>query len=154
MTFSNRHGYSGLMFVISLLLVMGDGSHELDIALWRALNVLLGTLAGILVTLLVLPQKATDMMRFMLAENLERMASLFHAHTTASTSMDLDTQALLKATSSAPVKQRGLVDAAKAACGAMNSMTSSPSSAACSPPSSCCWRRAGPPGTATTASRP
>lgn len=111
LTFGNRHGYSGLMFAISLLLVIGDGSHDLSIALWRAFDVLLGTLVGILVTLLVLPQKATDMMRFMLAENLERMAQLFHAHTTASTSMDLDTQALLKATSSALVKQRGLVDA-------------------------------------------
>lgn len=110
-TFGNRHGYSGLMFAISLLLVIGDGSHDLSLALWRAFDVLLGTLVGTAVTLLVLPQKATDMMRFMLAENLERMARLFHAHTTASSAMDLDTQALLKATSSALAKQRGLVDA-------------------------------------------
>ena len=111
LTFSNRHGYSGLMFAISLLLVIGDGSHDLDIGLWRAFDVLLGTLVGISVTVLVLPQKATDMMRFMLAENLDRMARLFHAHTTAATALDVDTRALLKATSSALIKQRGLVDA-------------------------------------------
>lgn len=111
LTFGNRHGYSGLMFAISLLLVIGDGSHDLGIGLWRAFDVLLGTLVGISVTLLVLPQKATDMMRFMLAENLDRMARLFHAHTTASAALDVDTRALLKATSSALVKQRGLVDA-------------------------------------------
>lgn len=110
-TFGNRHGYSGLMFAISLLLVIGDGSHDLGVGLWRAFDVLLGTLVGIAVTMLVLPQKATDMMRFMLAENLERMARLFHAHTTASAAVDIDTRALLKATSSALVKQRGLVDA-------------------------------------------
>ena len=111
LTFGNRHGYSGLMFAISLLLVIGDGSHDLGIGLWRAFDVLLGTLVGISVTLLVLPQKATDMMRFMLAENLDRMARLFHAHTTASAALDVDTRSLLKATSSALVKQRGLVDA-------------------------------------------
>ncbi len=111
LTFSNRHGYSGLMFAISLLLVIGDGSHDLDIGLWRAFDVLLGTLVGISVTVLVLPQKATDMMRFMLAENLDRMARLFHAHTTAAAALDVDTRALLKATSSALIKQRGLVDA-------------------------------------------
>lgn len=111
LTFSNRHGYSGLMFAISLLLVIGDGSHDMDIGLWRAFDVLLGTLVGISVTVLVLPQKATDMMRFMLSENLDRLARLFHAHTTAEAALDVDTRALLKATSSALVKQRGLVDA-------------------------------------------
>jgi len=111
LTFGSRHGYSGLMFAISLLLVVGDGSHDLGIALWRAFDVLLGTLVGIAVTVLVLPQKATDMMRFMLAENLDRMARLFHAHTTAAASLDVDTRALLKATSASLVKQRGLVDA-------------------------------------------
>ncbi|MDI5936399.1 FUSC family protein [Halomonas kalidii] len=110
-TFGKRHGYSGLMFAISLLLVIGDGSHDLGLGLWRAFDVLLGTLVGIAVTVLVLPQKATDMMRFMLAENLDRLARLYHAHTTATSSVDVDTRALLKATSSLLVKQRGLVDA-------------------------------------------
>ncbi|MDR5902195.1 MULTISPECIES: FUSC family protein [Halomonas] len=111
LTFGNRHGYSGLMFAISLLLVAGDGNHALDVGLWRAFNVLLGTLVGITTTMLILPQKATDLLRFMLAENLDRLARLFHAHTTATAALDIDTQALLKATSSALVKQRGLVDA-------------------------------------------
>nr|WP_298248693.1 FUSC family protein [uncultured Halomonas sp.] len=111
LTFGSRYGYSGLMFAISLLLVAGDGSHALDVGLWRAFNVLLGTLIGITITVLILPQKATDMLRFMLAENLDRMARLFHAHTTATAALDIDTHALLKATSSALVKQRGLVDA-------------------------------------------
>ncbi|GHE22098.1 FUSC family protein [Halomonas urumqiensis] len=110
-TFSGRHGYSGLMFAISLLLVIGDGSHDLAIGLWRAFDVLLGTLIGIGVTVLVLPQKATDMMRFMLADNLDRMARLYHVHTTSTSSTDVDTRALLKATSSLLIKQRNLVDA-------------------------------------------
>ncbi|MGM0983473.1 MAG: FUSC family protein [Pseudomonadota bacterium] len=111
LTFSNRHGYSGLMFAISLLLVIGDGTRELDIALWRAFDVLLGTLVGITVTVLVLPQKATDMLRFMLADNLDGMARLYHVHTSAKAAPDIDARETLKATSSLLVKQRGLVDA-------------------------------------------
>lgn len=111
LTFGSRHGYSGLMFAISLLLVIGAGNQELGVALWRAFDVLLGTLVGIAVTALVLPQKATDMMRFLLADNLERLARLYQAHTASTRAPDVDTRALLKATSKLLVKQRSLVDA-------------------------------------------
>ncbi|MFG6177745.1 FUSC family protein [Halomonas sp. THAF12] len=110
-TFAKRYGYGGLMFAISLLLVIGGGTPELDVALWRSLNVLLGTLIGIGVTMLVLPHKATDLLRFAMADNLDHMARLYHAHTSASAPVDLDTRSLLKACSKLLVKQRGLVDA-------------------------------------------
>ncbi|MCK2182862.1 FUSC family protein [Halomonas getboli] len=110
-TFSKRFGYGGLMFAISLLLVIGGSTPELDVALWRSLNVLLGTLIGIGVTVLVLPHKATDLLRFALADHLDHMARLYHAHTSASAPPDLDTHELLKGCSKLLVKQRGLVDA-------------------------------------------
>lgn len=111
-TFATRYGYSALMFGISLLLVVGSGDNDLSVALWRAANVLLGTLIGIGVTLLVLPQKATDTFRFLLADNLDKLARLYHAHTSsASAENDLDTRELLKATTAQLVKQRSLVDA-------------------------------------------
>ncbi len=110
-TFATRYGYSALMFGISLLLVVGSGDHDLGIALWRAGNVLLGTLIGVLVTLLVLPQKATDVLRFLLADNLDKLARLYHAHTSATNEQDLDTRQLLKTTTAQLVQQRGMVDA-------------------------------------------
>ncbi|MFG6137305.1 FUSC family protein [Halomonas sp. B23F22_10] len=110
-TFSKRFGYGGLMFAISLLLVVGGSTPELDAALWRSFNVLLGTLIGIGVTVLVLPHKATDLLRFALADHLDHMARLYHAHTSASAPPDLDTHELLKGCSKLLVKQRGLVDA-------------------------------------------
>lgn len=110
-TFATRYGYSALMFGISLLLVVGDGNHDLSIALWRAFNVLLGTAIGMLITLLVLPQKATDVLRFLLADNLDKLARLYHAHTSAPAESDIDTRNLLKATTAQLVEQRGLVDA-------------------------------------------
>ncbi len=42
-TFGKRYGYGGLMFTITLLLVVGGGSHDLAVALWRSFDVLLGT---------------------------------------------------------------------------------------------------------------
>lgn len=110
-TFASRHGYSALMFGISLLLVVGDGNQDLTIALWRAFNVLLGTLVGMLVTIAVLPQKATDVLRFLLADNLDKLARLYHAHTSASAEGDIDTRELLRTTTQQLVKQRGLVEA-------------------------------------------
>ncbi|WP_136246899.1 FUSC family protein [Halomonas borealis] len=115
LTFAKRYGYGGLMFAISLLLVIGGSTPELHAALWRSFNVLLGTLIGIGVTVLVLPHKATDLLRFALADHLDHMARLYHAHTSAGAPLDrepdVDTHELLKGCSKLLVKQRGLVDA-------------------------------------------
>ncbi|MHB0774297.1 FUSC family protein [Halomonas sp. WWR20] len=110
-TFATRYSYSALIFGITLLMVVGDGQHELSIALWRAFDVLIGTSVGMLVTVLVLPQKATDVMRFLLADNLDKLARLYHIHTSARTRDDIDTRQLLKIMTTQLVKQRSMVDA-------------------------------------------
>lgn len=112
-TFTSRYGYSVLMFGITLLMVTGDGTEDLSIALWRALDVLLGTTIGILVTVAVLPQRATDLFRFMLAENLDRLAALYDAHTRATAKSGDEALDEMKKTSAHLIKQRGLVDAVK-----------------------------------------
>ncbi|GEN22305.1 FUSC family protein [Halomonas cupida] len=111
LVFSSRQAYAGLMFAISLLLVIGNGAPDFSVALWRSADVLIGTLIGIAATLVILPHKATDVLRFMLADNLDRLARLYHAHTSATSAPGVDTRELLKATSALLVKQRGLVDA-------------------------------------------
>ncbi|GEK47468.1 FUSC family protein [Halomonas pacifica] len=110
-TFGKRHAYGGLMFTISLLLVAGDGHQDLTLALWRGFDVLLGTCVGLTVTLLLLPQKATDVLRFLMADNLETMARLYQAHTGAAAGVDPSAREALKTTSGLLVKQRGLIDA-------------------------------------------
>ncbi|AZV30870.1 FUSC family protein [Cobetia sp. ICG0124] len=110
-TFSNRYGYSSLLFCVTLLMVVGDGNHDLGIALWRVFNVVLGTLISIVVSLVLLPQKATDVFRFLLADNLDKLARLYHNHTNAERSSIEETLNLVRATSAQLVKQRGLVDA-------------------------------------------
>lgn len=112
-TFATRYGYSALIFGISVLLVVGSGDSDLVVALWRAFNVLLGTLISILIIVLVLPQKATDVMRFLLADNLDKLARLYHVHTSASAEndIDIDTRDLLKTITAQLIEQRKLVDA-------------------------------------------
>jgi uncharacterized membrane protein YccC len=109
-SFGKRYGYGALMFVITLLLVVGDGNQQLTTALWRSANVLLGTVIGILATVLIMPQKSTDLMRFLLADNLDQMAQLYQAHASADTAPSIDTQELLKGCSNCLIKQRDLVE--------------------------------------------
>ncbi|MBN8414258.1 FUSC family protein [Halomonas denitrificans] len=109
--FGARQAYGGLMFAISLLLVIGDGTQQLDVALWRGLDVLVGTLVGIAATLVFLPHKATDLQRFLLADCLDQMARLYHAHTSSTAAPGIDTRELFKAASQLLIKQRGLTDA-------------------------------------------
>lgn len=110
-TFTSRYGYSVLMFGITILMVTGDGNQDMTIALWRAFDVLLGTSVGIVITIIVLPQKATDLFRFMLADNLDRLASLYYAHTLATEADHDQTLEEMKKTTSQLIKQRALVDA-------------------------------------------
>ena len=110
-TFSNRYGYSSLLFCVTLLMVIGDGNHDLGIGLWRVFNVVLGTLISIVVSMVLLPQKATDVFRFLLADNLDKLARLYHGHTKAEREGVNEGLALVRATSAQLVKQRGLVDA-------------------------------------------
>lgn len=109
-SYGKRYGYGALMFVITLLLVVGDGNQQLTTALWRSANVLLGTLIGILTTVLVMPQKSTDLMRFRLADNLDQMAQLYQAHASAAEAPDINAQEMFKECSDRLIKQRDLVE--------------------------------------------
>lgn len=109
-SFGKRYGYGALMFVITLLLVVGDGNQQLSTALWRSANVLLGTLIGILMTILVVPQKSTDLMRFLLADNLDHMARLYQAHASNSAAPAVDAQELLKSCSDCLARQRDIME--------------------------------------------
>ncbi|WP_084155747.1 FUSC family protein [Halomonas halocynthiae] len=109
-SYNKRYGYGALMFAISLLLVIGDGNQDLSVALWRSANVLLGTSIGILATVLVMPQKSTDLMRFGLADNLDQMAKLYQAHASSTAAPGGETQELFKDCTERLIKQRALIE--------------------------------------------
>lgn len=109
-SYDKRYGYGALMFVISLLLIIGDGNQDLYVALWRSANVLLGTSVGIMATVLVMPQKSTDLMRFSMADNLDQMARLYQAHASSTAAPGGETQDLFKDCTDRLIKQRDLIE--------------------------------------------
>ena len=108
---SARYSYSVTMFNITLVMVLGDGTLETSVAVWRSTNVLIGTSAAILTAILIQPQKATDVMRFMLAGNLDRLARVYRTHTRTGAYDPDYTAKLMKEASVRLIKQRALIEA-------------------------------------------
>lgn len=111
LSFSSRYSYSVSMFNITIVMVLGDGTLETSVAVWRSGNVLIGTCAAILISILIQPQKATDVMRFMLAGNLDRLARVYRIHTRTGAYDPDYTAKLMKEAGTRLIKQRALVDA-------------------------------------------
>jgi len=110
-TFRTRYGYSALVFGITILMVVGDGNPELSTGLWRSINVIFGTTTAIVVTLVILPQKSTDVFRFLLSDNLDKINRLYNANITADHLDDVLKLNLTKTISAQYIKQLGLVEA-------------------------------------------
>lgn len=110
-TFNSRYSYSVAMFNITLVMVLGDGNPDISVAVWRSCNVVLGTCIAIAVTMVVQPQKATDVLRFLLASNLDRLARVYRIHSRTGDYDSTDTGELMKQASTRLIAQRGLVDA-------------------------------------------
>ena len=88
-------GYIGLLTGITMCMIISHTAGEIGVdGVYRALNVLIGTLIAVLATL-ILPLKSTLMWRFLLASNLEACGDIYvkvgsHIidHTAASASDD------------------------------------------------------------------
>ncbi|GAB3686045.1 FUSC family protein [Salinisphaera aquimarina] len=71
-----KAGYIALLTAITLSIVAGHGDNPIDIGLWRAFNVAIGTVIA-LVFSFAFPLYATYDWRFRLAENLRECARLY-----------------------------------------------------------------------------
>lgn len=111
LSFSSRYSYSVSMFNITVVMVLGDGTLDTSVAVWRSCNVLIGTCAAILTSIIIQPQKATDVMRFMLAGNLDRLARVYRIHTRTGAYDPDYTSKLMKEAGTRLVKQRALIEA-------------------------------------------
>lgn len=111
LSFSSRYSYSVSMFNITIVMVLGDGTLDTSVAVWRSCNVLIGTSAAILTSVIIQPQKATDVMRFMLAGNLDRLARVYRIHTRTGAYDPNYTSKLMKEAGTRLVKQRALIEA-------------------------------------------
>lgn len=71
-----KAGYVALLTAITLIIVAGHGDNPIDIGLWRAFNVAIGTLLALMFSF-AFPLYATYDWRFRLAENLRECARLY-----------------------------------------------------------------------------
>lgn len=81
-------GYIGLLTGITMMMIISSTSTVGEDGLYRALNVLIGTLVAVAATL-ILPLKSTLMWRFLLASNLEACADIYAG---VGTQVDISTQ--------------------------------------------------------------
>lgn len=71
-----KAGYVALLTAITLVIVAGQGDNAIDIGLWRAFNVALGTVIALLFSF-AFPLYAVYDWRFRLADNLRECARLY-----------------------------------------------------------------------------
>ena len=69
-------GYIGLLTAITMCVVAGHGDNQIDVGLWRTLNVLIGIVIALAFSF-ALPLHATYSWRYGLAANLRECASIY-----------------------------------------------------------------------------
>jgi uncharacterized membrane protein YccC len=71
-----KAGYIGLLTAITMCIVAGHGDNQLDVGLWRTLNVLIGIVIALAFSF-ALPLHATYSWRYLLADNLRVCARIY-----------------------------------------------------------------------------
>ncbi|MDX2319415.1 MAG: FUSC family protein [Moritella sp.] len=73
---AGRFSYAYLVAGFTMIIVIGDSSHDTSEAVWRTLNILLGCAISIVISLLVLPIKAKLDWRHQLSHSLHLMTKI------------------------------------------------------------------------------
>ncbi|EAO8345750.1 TPA: FUSC family protein [Salmonella enterica subsp. enterica serovar Stanley] len=74
-----KRPYMGLLIGITLAIVCGAGPGEMDTALWRSGNVIIGSLFALFFTS-IYPQKAFTHWRLMMSKELKNISDFYSAH--------------------------------------------------------------------------
>ncbi|POZ60313.1 FUSC family protein [Chromobacterium alticapitis] len=102
-----RGGYLALLTGITLVIVGGLGDEPINEALWRSCNVLVGSLIG-MAAAAILPLRALDSWRFLLADNLREAALLYNR---IARRLPVEGDAALDQFNSRLIRMRGLLAA-------------------------------------------
>ncbi len=100
-------GYIALIAGVTLTIIAGPGSTDMHAALWRSANIFAGGIVA-LVFARLLPQRATNHWRYLLADNLRECASLYNRLATLDLPSPKLLQALLEPLNKRLVMQRTL----------------------------------------------
>ncbi|MGL6122028.1 MAG: FUSC family protein, partial [Shewanella sp.] len=105
---AGRYSYAYLVSGFTVIIVVGDASHDTSEALWRAANILSGCVIAILVSLFIFPIKAKQDWRSQLAHAIDKMAEVLTLHLKAPANHSLDFNAELAAAMKAVLTQKKL----------------------------------------------
>jgi len=106
---AGRMGYAYLVAGFTLMIVLDGGKQGMHEAIWRTATILLGCVIAIGVSQLVLPLRARNEWRWLLADSLARMAKVWQIHLSPNVHRPLKTRDLLKGIEARIQRQRGLL---------------------------------------------
>ncbi len=106
---AGRMGYAYLVAGFTLMIVLDGGKQGMQEAIWRTATILLGCVIAIGVSQLVLPLRARNEWRWLLADSLTRMATLWQIQLSTNVHRPLQTRGLLRGIEARLQRQRGLL---------------------------------------------
>ena len=106
---SGKMSYAYLVAGFTLMIVLDGGEQGMTEAIWRTATILLGCLIAIAVSQLVLPLRARNEWRWLLASTLQGMSQVWLSHLSPNVHRPLKTRERLKALERHVQRQQGLL---------------------------------------------
>ena len=110
---SGKMSYAYLVAGFTLMIVLDGGEHGIQEAIWRTANILLGCLIAIVVSQCVLPLRARNEWRWLLAQSLRGMSHVWQSHLSPNVHKPLQTRSRLKQLQRSVQRQKGLLNSVR-----------------------------------------
>ena len=110
---SGKMSYAYLVAGFTLMIVLDGGEQGIEEAIWRTANILLGCLIAILVSQCVLPLRARNEWRWLLAQSLRGMSRVWQSHLSPNIHKPVQTRSRLKQLQRAVQRQKGLLNSVR-----------------------------------------
>lgn len=104
---SGKMSYAYLVAGFTMMIVLDGGDQGMSEAIWRTGTILLGCLIAILVSQCVLPLRARNEWRWLLAQSLRGMSHVWHSHLSPNVHKAVQTKARIRALRRTVQRQRG-----------------------------------------------
>ncbi len=107
---SGKMSYAYLVAGFTMMIVLDGGDQGMSEAIWRTGTILLGCLIAILVSQCVLPLRARNEWRWLLAQSLRGMSHVWHSHLSPNVHKAVQTKARIRALRRTVQRQKGLLN--------------------------------------------
>jgi uncharacterized membrane protein YccC len=110
---SGKMSYAYLVAGFTLMIVLDGGDRGMDEAIWRTATIMLGCVIAILVSQFVLPLRARNEWRWLLAFSLRGMSHVWQSHLSPNIHKPVQTRGRLKQLQRTVQRQRGLLNSVR-----------------------------------------